>query len=49
MIYQRISVARNGRAYLTTLAIKRGVLRNFEKNLRAAILWDIVEWIFSYY
>ena len=49
MIYQGISVARNRRAYLTILAIKRGILRNFEKNLRAAILWDIVERIFSYY
>ena len=34
MIYQGISVARNRRAYLTILAIKRGILRNFEKKFK---------------
>ena len=53
MIFQGLSVARiylrPETAPLTILAIKRGLLCNFTKNLRAAILWDIVARIFSYY
>ena len=49
MILQGISVARNYPEPSTILAIKRGLLCNFAKNLRAAILWDIVAQILSYY
>ena len=44
MIFQGLSVARNclrpETAPLTILAIKRGFLCNFAKNLRTTILWD---------
>ena len=44
MIFQGLSVARNclrpETAPLTILAIERGLLCNFAKILRAAILWD---------
>ena len=49
MIFQGLSVARNCPVPLTTFDSKRGFLCNFAKNLRTAVLWDMVARVFSDY
>ena len=49
MTFQGLSVARNCPVPLSIFDSKRGFLRNFAKNLRVAVLWDMVARVFSYY